>query len=85
WMAMFKEQSYSQRVRAAAVPRRLFIYRPWLPFAVSTVMPWKDRQPCEVLGTPPIGEVNATSRIPRAIIDPMMKWALIYVETASQD
>ncbi|WP_204348985.1 hypothetical protein, partial [Klebsiella pneumoniae] len=50
WMAMFKEQSYSQRVRAAAVPRRLFIYRPWLPFAVSTVMPWKDRQPCEVLG-----------------------------------
>ncbi len=85
WMANFKERDYSTRVRNSSIPKRLYCYRHSLSFQVSNVEPWKFREPRDVLGKAPLTGENTTERVPRSILDPMMRWALFLTEQASDD
>lgn len=85
WMALFRERHYSSRVRAAAIPKRLYWYRHHLPLDVVNSLPWKDRQPNEVLGRAPSHDENTTGRIPRIILEPMFRWAMFYIDSAYVD
>jgi len=85
WMQLFSNKHYSMRVRAAAIPKRLYWYRHHLPMTLPDKQPWAGREPTEVLGKPaPLGE-NKTERVPRFIMDPMLRWAMFYVEHAYED
>jgi hypothetical protein len=85
WLAQSTDRSYSTRLRASMVPRRLYWYRHRLPINVMESQPWSDRTVSELLGPPPQLDENATERVPREIIEPMMRWALFYVNIAAKD
>lgn len=48
------------------------------------VAPWDGRSPWKVLGIAKDSE-NATPRIPEAVLQPLLRWAVNYVETFSND
>lgn len=85
WMALFRGQSHPSRVRASSVPKRLHIYRDYLDVDMPAEGPWRDREANEVLGKREQTFVNTTNRVPRSIMDPMLRWALLYVDVAFED
>jgi integrase len=85
WMAQFDGQSYTSRSRASAIPWRLHWYRLYLPVKIPERQPWVDRTVVELLGHAPRLDENTTERVPRHIIEPMMRWALFYVDVAAGD
>lgn len=85
WMALFKDNHYSGRVRAAAIPKRLYWYRRYFPRFAPEQMPWKSRSPTEVLGNTPSISDNTTERVPRSVLEPLFRWALFYIDHAYSD
>ncbi|WP_114944322.1 hypothetical protein [Microvirga calopogonii] len=85
WMAQFDGQSYTSRLRASSIPRRLHWYRRHLPVEISEHQPWSDRTVIDLLGRCPQIDENTTERVPRHVIEPMMRWALFYVDVAAAD
>ena len=85
WLAQFKSRSYSTRVRATLIPRRLHWYRFHLPFDIMACQPWSDRTVPELLGPRPQTDENSTERVPREILEPLMRWTLFYLNVAALD
>lgn len=85
WLAQFEELSYSSRLRAANIPRRVHWYKAYMPCSVSNCHPWAGRTTLELIGKYRSPDENITDRIPRKIIDPLFRWAMFYVNVASKD
>ena len=64
--------------------KTLAAHGPFLTEDRLSFSPWLGRTANAVVGKPPAGE-NSTLRIPEDIIGPLIKAAVFYVQTASQD
>lgn len=80
WILQFQNTGFSQRVRAFGFIKRLYFYRTHMTFPIPAEEPWKGRSAYEVIGLPDPSSENRTPRIPQAILEPMLRWALFYVQ-----
>lgn len=85
WLLRWKGHSYSSRMRAFILLRRLHFYRALLPIPMPAQEPWVGERPHDVLGPPPQPTENTTDRIPRGVLDPIMRWALFFLREGRAD
>jgi len=84
WAGKFSGMSTSHFSKAITIPQRVWMYRDYLPIDQRKLEPWRDD--ISLPSAPPRyrGE-NRTPRIPRTVLDPLMKWCRFYIESASRD
>jgi hypothetical protein len=84
-LAVWKQGPVSTAASLVTTLKHISAHGPYLHPDALTVPTWPGRTAAAVVGRPPRPTENSTARIPEEIMAPLLRAAVFYVVTASQD